>query len=486
MITWWIGQLALLGSLLALAALGAESALKVARRPTRWAWIGALVMTVALGIMAPSRIVGSPVPRSWETTSTGSGITAVVPSDAFDMLRAAWIDAGAVLSGGVQTMWSGWHRVVPASIGIWLLLGWAAASVTLLVAFAGVHWRYRRLRARWPQAVMHGTTVRIASDIGPAVVGVTSAEIVVPQWLLTRDEREQQLVVAHELEHVRVHDPLLLAVAQLAVVLVPWHPAVWWMAARLRLAVELDCDRRVLARGASARDYGTLLIDLTDHRTGFGAALPAFSCGPSHLERRLVAMTSKPLRYPLVRALSTGGLASLALLAACEAKLPTADEMDRMTASTATQAAGRLAFVTASDMRFFVDDKPTTAIIANAIVPDSIGSINVTKALDGSGEVRIVMRKAGDAPSSMRRRLGLDSTIVINGAPSASIGTTRTVFTGLMIVDGVITDPAAAASLSPDQIVSVDVIKGAAATAQYNDPRAANGVIRITTKKATP
>ena len=333
---------------------------------------------------------------------------------------------------------------------------------------------------------MHGTTVRIASDIGPAVVGVTSAEIVVPQWLLTRDEREQQLVVAHELEHVRVYDPLLLAVAQLAVILVPWHPAVWWMAARLRLAVELDCDRRVLARGASARDYGTLLIDLTDHRTGFGAALPAFSCGPSHLERRLVAMTSKPLRYPLVRALSTGALASLALLAACEAKLPTADEMDRMTASTATQAAGRVAFVTASNMRFFVDDKPTTAIIANAIVPDSIGSINVIKTPDGSGEVRIVMRKAGDAPSSMRQRLGLDSTIVINGAPSASIGSTRTVFTGLMIVDGVITDPAAAASLSPDQIVSVDVIKGATATAQYTDPRAANGVIRITTKNAKP
>ena len=200
-------------------------------------------------------------------------------------------------------------------------------------------------------------------------------------------------------------------------------------------------------------------------------------------------MTSKPLRYPLVRALSTGALASLALLAACEAKLPTADEMDRMTASTATQAAGRVAFVTASDMRFFVDDKPTTAIIANAIAPDSIASINVIKTsggTGGSGEVRIVMRKAGDAPSSMRRKMELDSTIVINGAPSASIGTTRTVFTGLMVVDGVITEPAAAASLSPDQIVSVNVIKGAAATAQYNDPRAANGVIIITTKNAKP
>ena len=67
---------------------------------------------------------------------------------------------------------------------------------------------------------------------------------------------------------------------------------------------------------------------------------------------------------------------------------------------------------------------------------------------------------------------------------SPSAGPTRTGFTGLMIVDGVITDPAIANSMSPDQIVSVDIVKGAAATALYSDPRAANGVIRIKTKKA--
>ena len=55
-----------------------------------------------------------------------------------------------------------------------------------------------------------------------------------------------------------------------------------------------------------------------------------------------------------------------------------------------------------------------------------------------------------------------------------------------MIVDGVITEPTIVNSISPDQIVSIDIVKGAAATAQYSDPRAANGVIRITTKKAKP
>ena len=55
-----------------------------------------------------------------------------------------------------------------------------------------------------------------------------------------------------------------------------------------------------------------------------------------------------------------------------------------------------------------------------------------------------------------------------------------------MIVDGVITDPAIANSLAPDQIVSVDVIKGASAREQYSDPRAVNGVIKITTRKGTP
>jgi beta-lactamase regulating signal transducer with metallopeptidase domain len=547
MIAWWMAQLALLGTLLALAAYGAESALKTAGRSTRWAWMAALALTIVLGVMAPVQFIRDATPgRTWVATPTVSRVATTAPAaDAFSVMRTAWHDITQFSAVQVQRAWSVWNDAMPATIGPWMLGTWIAVSVALCIAFVGVHWRFQRRRAQWPLGSLRGTTVRIAHDTGPAVIGVTNAEIVVPRWLLSRDDREQQLVLSHELEHVRMHDPVLLALAQMAVVLMPWHPAVWWMAARLRLAVELDCDRRVLQRGASARDYGTLLIDLTDHRTGFGAALPAFSCSPSHLERRLIAMTPTKLRYPLVRALSTGAFASLALLAACEAKLPTSQEMDEMTASTATATAGRLALVDTSKVAYFIDDAPATKAEAERLGAARIASVNVTqKGMQSGGEVRIVTRNGalkGDstgtphitfirtdsaAPGRVSAVNGADSIVMIadtillaGDKPSAEITMRRAVpglpmmegavrfspstpstaspsstaprtsmatFTGLMVVDGVITDPAVVNSLSPDQIVSVQITKGAAAARLYSDPRAANGVILITTKKAKP
>jgi beta-lactamase regulating signal transducer with metallopeptidase domain len=534
MIAWWMAQVALLGVLLALAAFGAESALKVARRPTRWVWAAALGLTAVLGAIAPmQRAASTTIARDWSSigatpTTTGAAATGGVFDVFIAAFSATWRDVTTQLATQVQRAWRAWNAVMPDRIDRWMLIAWAVASVVLLIAFVAVHVRYQRRRAHWPLGDVLGTRVRIASDTGPAVIGVTRAEIVVPQWLLSRDEQEQRLVIEHELEHVRQHDPLLLAAAQAVVILLPWHPAAWWMASRLRLAIELDCDRRVLQRGASARDYGALLIDLTDHRSGFGAALPAFSCSPSHLERRLIAMTPTKLRYPLTRAICTATIASLALLAACEAKLPTAEEMDRMTASSATAAAGRVALIDTANVAYFINSVPASKADAEKIEAERIASVNVMQRGDQrGGEVRIVTRETavGDstsptrmtyvrtAPARVTLRTPGDSVTlvadtivlttqkpfaegdlrtglrVLDGSRTSPVQQTspsRTGFAGLMIVDGVITDAAIVNSISRDQIVSVDVIKGAAATAQYTDPRAANGVVRITTKKAKP
>ncbi len=515
MIAWWIAQLALLGGLLAVAAYGAESALKVARRQTRWVWVAAMGLTLALGAVAPTRLAGTSPQLALQVTSvttTGATLTST-REGLFAALQASWHDATAVIASQVQRAWGLWHDVMPDGTERGLLIAWALTSAALLIAFVAVHLRYQRRRKTWPLGDVLGTTVRIASDTGPAVIGVTSAEIVLPQWLLGRDDREQRLVLEHELEHVRQHDPLLLTVAQAAVILLPWNPAMWWMASRLRLAVELDCDRRVLRRGASARDYGTLLIDLTDHRTGFGAALPAFSCSPSNLERRLVAMTPKRLKYPLVRALATSALASLALLAACEAKLPTSDDIDNMTASTATAAAGQVVRLDTANVAYFVNNVRVSKVEADKLPAEQIATVNITgKGAQGAGEVRIVTRLAalldsagyvktlkdptqvtfatqGDtvtlspASGTLKRLSTQRDTLILRLKPLEE-SKPRTGFNGLMIVDGVITDPAVANSIAPNQIVSVDVIKGVAATQQYSDPRAVNGVIKINTKKA--
>lgn len=509
MIAWFIAQIALVGGLLALAAFGTESALHAAGRPNRWAWLGALLLTLMLAAMAPMRAVSSTLSRVMVTSGTGTAAPpAIAASDGtLATLRTVWHDLTTFGATAVQQAWSVWHASAPAGTERALLAAWLIASVALLVAFVSIHLRFQRRRAQWPQSTVHGTTVRIAGDTGPAVIGVTRAEIVVPRWLLSRDDREQQLVLAHELEHLRTHDPLLLAVAQVAIVLLPWHPAVWWMAARLRLAVELDCDRRVLQRGTSARDYGTLLIDLTDHRTGFAAALPAFSCTPSHLERRLIAMTPTPLRYPLLRVLSTGALASLALLAACEAKLPTADEVDGMTAATATAAVSKVALMDTSRMTYYVNEVVATKAQADAIAPDSIANVNVIKISDGTGEIRITTRKPGDAPLGTKRMTIEADTVIVTETALGGAVRVRTIaprgtntseqsgtppqmmkkaFDGLVVIDGIARESNAMNTLGPDQILSVNVIKGPAATAKYSDPRAVNGVIEITTKQAKP
>jgi TonB-dependent SusC/RagA subfamily outer membrane receptor len=509
MTVWWIAQFALIGALLSVAALGAEAALKVARRQTRWVWLAAMGLTVTLGALAPMRraadLAAPPIVRV--NTLYYEGVPAVrLEGGMLYWARTQLTELKSAFIGASHRGWNAWQSIMPDGTDRALILVWAAASVLLLIAFAMVHLRFQRRRAQWPRAELLGTPVRVADDTGPAVIGVTSAEIVVPQWLLQRDANEQRLVLEHELEHVRQHDPLLLALAQVAVILLPWNPALWWMASRLRLAIELDCDRRVLQRGASARDYGSLLIDLTDHRAGFGAALPAFSCTPSHLERRLIAMTPKKLRYPLVRALGTTALASLALLAACEAKLPTEDEMNNMTAATATQAVGRVAMMDTMDVSYFVNGTQLTKAEANAIKPDSIASVSVLKKSTG-GEIWIVTRDASaagapDQAGSAKTPAGATplarATMIFKADSSRTSALVRSdtlrpvmtgdapAFNGLLVVDGVVRDANTINSISPDRIESVNIVKGAAATALYSDPRAANGVIQITTKKTKP
>ena len=196
-------------------------------------------------------------------------------------------------------------------------------------------------------------------------------------------------------------------------------------------------------------------------------------------------MTPKKLRYPLVRALSTGALTSLALLAACEAKLPTAEEVDGMTVASATGAMGRVALMDSAKMTYLVNGTAVDRATANAIAPDSIASIEIIKTNLGTGEVRIATWP-GDAPSRVRIGRKIDSTIVINTGDNVNISASKAPFTGLVVIDGTVRESGAMNTIAPDQIQSINVIKGPAASAKYNDPRAANGVIEITTKKPKP
>jgi TonB family protein len=157
--------------------------------------------------------------------------------------------------------------------------------------------------------------VLVSADTGPAVVGWIHGRIVVPEWVVRdADPSVRRMILQHETEHIVAGDPRMLAFALVCVALVPWSPAAWWQLRRLRLAMEVDCDARVLARRADVRAYGELLLEVG--RRGAGTRLPvaAMSEPRSFLERRIrmITQTSTPRRF---RTALTGVLLFVAAMA---------------------------------------------------------------------------------------------------------------------------------------------------------------------------
>ena len=105
------------------------------------------------------------------------------------------------------------------------------------------------------------------------------------------------MMLRHEQEHVAAGDALLTVFGVLVVVLVPWNPAVWFMANRMRLAIEVDCDRRVMRDGdLDTRRYAELLLSVGARRSTPTYAI-GFSLGRPLLEERIDRMTSPVGRY---------------------------------------------------------------------------------------------------------------------------------------------------------------------------------------------
>ncbi len=428
----WMAYALLVGVVVALAAHAMDGVCRIARQPARWVWAAAMALTVVLIALAPQRTVRSAavaLPAGFDAavTTTGTGEESVLERVAASLHAVR----GAIETGAARGFAAA-GRLATSSVERWLAATWLALSAVVLALFFGVHGRLRRAKRSWPVTELHGTRVRLAPRAGPAVVGIAQPEIVVPRWLLLRDDAEQRMVVAHEGEHLRARDPLLLTAACLVAALVAWHPAIWWMLSRLRLAVELDCDRRVVRRGFAPRRYGELLIDLAGRCTGgMRIGAPALTDGPSHLERRLIAMTSRRPKYARAAACALAVCSAVLFALACDAKLPTSED---------------------------------------------VKSMDVSAAGSGEGDAWTFGAEPADFRADSGRDLSARRRTPLEG---------RT-FEGVLLVDGARVANERLSSISPGEIVSVEVVKGDAARARYGrlypDSSVANGVIEITTR----
>jgi beta-lactamase regulating signal transducer with metallopeptidase domain len=480
------------GTLLALCGVAIEGLCRQHHLPTRWVWAACIGTAVALVLESTLTSVGATANQIASLTD-GAELAKVNATATVGIVAAltSTLDAAAALvRSGIVAM----ARLLPARAMVVVGTVWIVCSVATLVILAFVHLRMQRIRRAWPRAELQGRRVRIAPSVGPAVVGVVNPEIVVPQWLLRRTDEEQSVVVAHESEHLCGRDHLLLGGATLAVALVPWHPAVWWMLSRLRLAIELDCDARVLRRGVPARRYGAVLIDLAGQCSGFQVGATALADEASHLERRLLAMKPTRSNHVHLRAAILFVCAGVSLLAACEAKVPTAAEisaMDVVGAQHSVMQAKMMDERALDRTTFYLNGAKVTAREAHAVTPNQIATIRVEKGQGDDPTIFITTNGQAAASETATDRSALKrlhATMHGEAIPSTGTMKLRTpgpdnqLMSGLILVDGVRIDGAAFQRLSAGNFKTVDIIKGPEAKKLYSDPAAANGVIKITTK----
>jgi beta-lactamase regulating signal transducer with metallopeptidase domain len=101
--------------------------------------------------------------------------------------------------------------------------------------------------------------------VGPVLIGVLRPMILLPPAALNLWTIEQlEMVLWHELAHLRRWDNLVNLLQRVVESFLFFHPAVWWVSGWARLERELCCDLLVVTHTGRARVYATTLAALAE------------------------------------------------------------------------------------------------------------------------------------------------------------------------------------------------------------------------------
>ncbi len=191
--------------------------------------------------------------------------------------------------------------------GLWLMLMWAAGSalafVRMLVSYAAA-WRLRRLARPLPGGDRYG---RLAEALGirrpvdilessagsmPVTFGFRHAAILIPADAAGWSEDRRNVVLLHELAHVRRREAATHLLARTAVAVYWWNPLAWLGWHEFLKERERAADDLVLNTGARASDYGNHLLEVARslQSSPVTAWATAAMARRSQLEGRLLAI----------------------------------------------------------------------------------------------------------------------------------------------------------------------------------------------------
>jgi uncharacterized protein (TIGR03435 family) len=315
-------------------------------------WQGAAVAAIAAGLMWLLRH-RSPVSRY------GVACVALIAMLAAPIITAMWLsrsvsvagaaaplsvphqagpgddtvpDAAAMLRNLSMARGLSSLEVVKAGPRLWLpsiVLAWLIGVAAFFIRMLGGWWRIHRLhrvaRTTSP-SVWTKTAARLADTLGlsrrvhivdssivdtPTVIGWIRPVILLPVAALAGLSASQvEAILAHELAHIRRYDFLVNLLQTLAETMLFYHPAVWWLSARIRVEREHCCDEVALSVCGDALSYAEALVELERWRRVHPPLAMAATGGP------LMTRVRRVLGAPaLERPQSVGGLIAAVLIA---------------------------------------------------------------------------------------------------------------------------------------------------------------------------
>jgi bla regulator protein blaR1 len=257
-------------------------------RTRYWVWMIAslkfllpfsLLMTIGASL---SSTVAKPVPRpvlaaAMEPIKQSLPVTAVSISG--DLLSDAIVATAP-------------HRnLLPTIVfGLWL-----CGFLAILFSWARSWWLIR-LAVRASSRIAPVGDVPVYSSpslFEPGVFGIVRPVLLLPQTICERlTEQQLATIISHEMCHVRRRDNLTAAIHTVVGAIFWFHPAVWWIKARLLDERERACDEAVLHLGNEAHLYAESILNVCKYYVESPLASMSGVTG-SDLKRRIVRIMSE-------------------------------------------------------------------------------------------------------------------------------------------------------------------------------------------------
>jgi beta-lactamase regulating signal transducer with metallopeptidase domain len=315
----------------------------------------ALALIVALGVATAIRCYpASPAISSAPQTvlvdrAAGSAVPlAPVRSDAIRVLVRAANDR----LPAIVTLW----LMGVALFSVRLILDWLRARRLVTRSVSPASDQRQAAARRLSLALGVGQVVQLLESVVvevPSVIGIVRPAILLPATTLSGLTPAQiEMILAHELAHIRRQDFLANLLQAVVETLLFYHPAVWWISRRVRIERENCCDDLAIAVCGNRLQYARALTRLEELRAP-ALSLAASANGGSLLERirRIVGRPVSPTGHAVSGAAAFAVL-SCVLFAIAAPSFPTVGastplpklRRDVAWAGSATKADGDVAY----------------------------------------------------------------------------------------------------------------------------------------------